>query len=317
MKLTRACFGTAVFLMSAWSGGAGADELDFPLDRINDNVYVIYGPFDLPNEDNRGFRNNIVIVTTSAGVVVFDPGGSAAAGELAVRKVRELTQQPIVAVFDSHAHGDHWLGNEAVKRSFPDAVIYGHPALKSKVEGPNGQFWLDTINRLTNGTAGGTRVVPIDKTVNDGDVVTVGDTEFRILHTGKAHTDNDIMIEIAGQDVLYTGDVVRNGLLGIMEDDASFQGNIAAIDLIVKKHYAHYIPGHGKAGGASVPMTYRAYLDTVRATVAALYEDGLADYEMKPEVMQRVSQFGSWAGFELRIGAHINRAYLEVEAESF
>ena len=47
-----------------------ADEVDFPLTRITDKVRVIYGPFDLPNRSNRGFRNNVVIVSTNQGVVV-------------------------------------------------------------------------------------------------------------------------------------------------------------------------------------------------------------------------------------------------------
>ena len=45
------------------------------------------------------------------------------------------------------------------------------------------------------------------------------------------------MVEIEGENTLFTGDVVRNGLLGIMEEDASFEGNIAAIDFIIGKKY--------------------------------------------------------------------------------
>ena len=73
--------------------------------------------------------------------------------------------------------------------------------------------------------------------MNDGDVIEIGDTQFRVHHTGPAHTDNDIMIEIVDQNALFTGDVVRNALLGIMESDASFAGNIAAIDAIIKKKF--------------------------------------------------------------------------------
>lgn len=43
-----------------------------------------------------------------------------------------------------------------------------------------------------------------------------GDTRFRAIHTGPAHTDNDIMIEVVGEDALLTGEIVRDGLLGII-----------------------------------------------------------------------------------------------------
>jgi len=296
---------------------ASADDFDYPITRITDKVYVIYGPLDLPTEQNRGFRNNIVIVLTGEGAVLLDPGGSAAAGELAVRKVKSLTDRPVVAVFNSHAHGDHWLGNEGVKRTWPDAVIYGHSKLKTRVEGPDGRMWLETINRLTKGKADGQRVAPIDKTVANGDLVRIGDTQFRIHHTGKAHTDNDIMVEIVGQSVLFTGDVVRNGMLGVMEEDASFKGNIAAIDFIVGKNFMYYIPGHGKGGAVDVAAHYRAYLDAVYKSVQTLYKQGLADYEMKPKVITKAADFKTWSGFDLRVGPHISRAYLEVEAEAF
>jgi len=222
-----------------------------------------------------------------------------------------------VAVFDSHAHGDHWLGNEGIKRFFPDALIYGHPNLKARIEGPDGRLWLQTINKLTGGSADGHSIVPIDRTINDGDLVQIGDTNFRIYHTGKAHSDNDVMIEIVGQNMLFTGDVVRNGLLGIMDEDASFKGNIATIDFMLGKKFTYYLPGHGRVGGPEMVRRYRTYLDTLHSVVKGLYDQGLADFEMKPKVIKTLAPFMDWAGFDMRIGAHISRVFLEVEAEVF
>jgi glyoxylase-like metal-dependent hydrolase (beta-lactamase superfamily II) len=189
--------------------------------------------------------------------------------------------------------------------------------MQARLQGADGAFWLDQINSVTGGTAGGVSVVPPDMTVNDGDVIRIGDTRFRIYHTGAAHTDSDIMIEVIGEDALFTGDVVRNGLLGIMESDASFSGNIAAIDSIVEKHFRYYIPGHGQVGNVEMVLNYRRYLDRLLSTVRKLYQDQMADYEMKPAVIDAVSAYSSWAGFDIRIGPHISRAFLEVEAQEF
>lgn len=320
--IAYAVFGTVAMCLSAWQPSWSAEATpnaapDYSLHRVTDKIYVIYGPFDLPSTKNRGFRNNPVIVLTSQGVVVFDPGGSAHAGEMVVRKIETLSKDPVVAIFNSHVHGDHWLGNEGVKRAYPRAVIYGHPGMKALVDGAEGDRWLAMIERLTGGTAGGKKVVGPDKTVNNGDVIDIGDTSFRIHHTGPAHTDNDLMIEVVDQGALFTGDVVRNGALGIMESDASFKGNIAAIDWMVQKKFKHYIPGHGRAGGVEIVLTYRAYLDKLLTTVKRLYAENLTDYEMKPAVRQAVSAYKDWAGFESELGPHVNRAYLEVESEAF
>jgi glyoxylase-like metal-dependent hydrolase (beta-lactamase superfamily II) len=306
--------GVAWAFAAAQAAGTGPE---LKLTRVTEKIYVIYGPFELPDEHNRGFRNNPVVVLTGTGMVVFDPGGSAWAGESVVRAIESITSDPVVAVFDSHAHGDHWLGNEGVRRAYPQAVIYGHPTMKARVEGPEGERWLDQIAQLTKGTADGRKVVGPDRVVNDGDVIQIGNTQFRIYHFGQAHTDNDIMIEVVGEDALFTGDVVRNGLLGIMESDASFAGNIAAIDAVVDKGFKYYIPGHGRVGGVEVAVAYRGYLDTLLRSVRRLYADQLADYEMKPAVSEAVSAYRDWVGFDLRLGAHVSRAYLEVEAEEF
>ena len=318
MNKLFALIGFGLLAVAGLSLNTGAaDEFDYPLDRITDRIEVIYGPLEMPDERNRGFRNNVVIVTTSAGIVLFDPGGSAWAGEMVAKKIHAITGKPVVAVFDSHAHGDHWLGNEGIKRVFPDVVIYGHPRMKARLEGNDGQTWLDTINRVTNGKADGTRVVAPDLTVNDGDVVRVGDTDFRIIHTGSAHTDNDIMIEIAGEDAVFTGDVVRNNFLGLMEEDASFSGNIAGIDRLLGMKVRYYIPGHGRVAGAAMPGRYRDYLVSLRDAVQEQMDVGLADYEMKPAIAETLADYSDWTNFDRYLGAHISRAYLELEAESF
>ena len=306
-----------LLLLGLWHEVGLTDDSNYTVTRITHNIQIIYGPFNLPDSKNRGFRNNVVIVSTSEGIVIIDPGGSAYAGEMVARKVKTLTQAPIVAVFNSHAHGDHWLGNEGIRRHYPNAVIYGHPIMKAKVEGADGVFWLETINRITEGTADGKRVVAPNQVVNEGDVIKIGDTTFRIYHTGAAHTDNDIMIEVLDENAIFMGDVVRNGMLGIMGEDASFKGNITAIDFIVNKNFKYYIPGHGMAGGADIPENYRVYLETIRNKIRELYEKGLADFEMKSEVVNTISAYEKWAGFDIRVGSHISRVYLEIEAEEF
>jgi len=294
-------------------------SLDYPLTRITDKIYVIYGPMELPNEANQGFRNNPVLILTSTGVVVCDPGGSASAGQMIVRKAKQLSDLPIVAVFDSHAHGDHWLGNEAIKTIYPKAVIYGHPAAKAKIDSGDGQRWLELINRVTNNTAQGTRVVSPDKTVNNGDVIKIGDTTFRIYHTGIAHTEGDILVEIVEEHAMFIGDIARNHFLGVMESDSSFKGNIEALNFIItnKGDLQYYIPGHGKAGTQYMLREYNAYLSTLYNKVKTLYSTGMADYEMKPQVIKSLQPYQAWEGFDIRIGAHISQAYLEVESNNF
>lgn len=307
----------AVVVLGLGLAQGTARAADYPMVKLTDKIRVIYGPFDLPDTHNRGFRNNPVIVSTSKGTVVLDPGGSAWAGEMVAKHIQDAGLKPVVAVFDSHHHGDHWLGNEGILRQYPKAAIYGHALLKQRIENTDGENWLKMLNRLTKGTADGKKVVGPNKVVKHEDTITIGDTQFHIFHIGAAHTDNDIMIDIVGSGVLYTGDVVRNGMLGIMESDSSFKGNIATIDFMLGKNYKLYIPGHGKAGSADMIRNYRAYLDTLLNEVKKYYSQDMMDYEMKPKVVAAVSKYKGWTGFDLRVGPHISRAYQEVQMEMF
>lgn len=294
-----------------------ASDFNYPIRQVTNKIQVIFGPLDLPDSQNRGFRNNVIIVSTSKGIVLMDPGGSAWTGEMVARKIKSISDTPVVAIFNSHVHGDHWLGNEGIKRHFPNAVIYGHPKMKARLEQNDGLFWLETINRVTDNMADGKHVIAPDRTVNDGDVISVGDTDFRIIHTGKAHTDNDIMIEIVGEGALFTGDVVRDRALSIMQEDSSFKGNIEAIDKIVSMNYKYYIPGHGSVGGVEMPQVYGAYLKSLRNIVKELFNEDMESFEMKPRIIKALADYSNWRGFELRLGAHISRVFLEIEQEEF
>lgn len=294
-----------------------ASDFNYPIRQVTNKIQVIFGPLDLPDSQNRGFRNNVIIVSTSKGIVLMDPGGSAWTGEMVARKIKSISDTPVVAIFNSHVHGDHWLGNEGIKRHFPNAVIYGHPKMKARLEQNDGLFWLETINRVTDNMADGKHVIAPDRTVNDGDVISVGDTDFRIIHTGKAHTDNDIMIEIVGEGALFTGDVVRDRALSIMQEDSSFKGNIEAIDKIVSMNYKYYIPGHGSVGGVEMPQVYGAYLNSLRNIVKELFNEDMESFEMKPRIIKALADYSNWRGFELRLGAHISRVFLEIEQEEF
>jgi len=288
---------------------------DYPVTKISDRIYVIYGPYELPNKQNQGFRHNPAFVVTSAGVIVIDPGGGKNVGEMVLKKIRAITDKPVVAVFDTHSHGDHWLGNDAIKRAYPKAVIYGHPNMKAALEAGEGERWVKVMNRETQGETAGTVDVGPDKTVNHGEVITIGDRQFRVHYFGSAHTDNDILIEVVEDKVLFVGDVVRVKALGSQE--GSFKGNIAAIEKLLSLPVKTFVPGHGPAGGREILDTYNGFLQKFYATVQELYKSGISDYEMKPKVIETLKEYRGWAEFDTFIGPQVSQLYLEVEKELF
>lgn len=319
MAKTMMKFLAALLLVTALipvvQAGDRAISRDYPLTRLTDKVYVIHGPNEEVSRENQAFRNNPVLVLTSLGVVVVDPGSSLYIGEMIVKKIRTLTDKPVVAVFNTHGHGDHWLGNHGIRKHYPDVVIYGHQAMINGINNGEGAMWIDAINKRSDGAIEGTRVIAPSKPVKGGDSIRIGDITFEVIDPGKAHSDSDLMLHLKEEQVLVFGDTLRARNLSPFM--ASFKNNLAALDMGEKLEARFYIPGHGTTGGKEIIAEYRAFISDLKSEVKRHYDEGISDYEMKPRVLQALDKYKDWSGFDEYIGRLINLVYLEVETEEF
>lgn len=304
------------FLLGVGVAFAGEIVRDYPPEEIAPGVWVIHGPLGVPSVENQGFMNNPGFVETADGVVVIDPGSSLQAGRMVVKAVKFLTAKPVTHVFNTHVHGDHWLGNQGVREAFPDAVIYGHRRMIDQAAAGAGETWVDLMATLSGGFTSGTEAVIPDRAVGSGAVMGIGGVTFRILAPDKAHSDTDIMIHVVEKSVLFLGDNVTHGRIGQL-NAATFKGNRAACDIAAGVGAAHNVPGHGKTGPVGIIRLYRDYLATLYEAVAAFYNEGLEDYEMKRKVVERLKVYQNWVGFDGEVGRHISLALLEVEEASF
>jgi glyoxylase-like metal-dependent hydrolase (beta-lactamase superfamily II) len=285
-------------------------------EQIAPGVYVIHGPTELPSPDNQGFMNNPAFIVTDTGVVVVDPGSSVQVGEMMLERIAQVTEKPVLAVFNSHIHGDHWLGNQAIRASYPDVPIYGHERVGPKVIAGAGTEWVQLMLRMTEQATAGTEVVAPDHTVKDGDELAIGGLTYRVMNNDKAHTDTDIMLHVKELDLIFLGDNAGHGRILRLEG-GSFPGNIEALEQALATDARVFVPGHGPSGGREVAQRYRDYLQTLYTAVEQGVEEGLADFEIRPQLMPRLEPWSQWAGFDIELGRHISGAYLEAEAAAF
>ena len=306
----------SALLSSSCNTAPGVALLTFESTRLTDSIYVIFGPNQLPNPANKGFMNNPAFIITTDGVVLIDPGSSTTTGTSVANEIKKKTDKPVVAIINSHIHGDHWLGNEGVLKQFPNAKIYGHQDMISRAKAGGGEDWIKLLNGLTNGAIAGTKPVIPTHALKDGDELKIGSSRFRIHHTGQAHTHGDLMVEVVDQKVFFLGDIVLHGRVGSM-NDGNFKGNVAAIDRALKSNARIYVPGHGQSGDKSIPLAYRGYLDTIYKTVSSLYDNGISDFEMKPVVDSKMAAYRNWESYNNELGRHISLCYLQVEQDAF
>jgi glyoxylase-like metal-dependent hydrolase (beta-lactamase superfamily II) len=194
-------------------------------------------------------------------------------------------------------------------------VIYAHPKMMEKSTA-EGEHWLKLMLQLTDGGTRGTKAVIPNLGVDNEETLALGGLHFRIHHTGQAHTDGDIMIEVVEEKVLFLGDnavVERAARL----DDGHFLGNIQACEAALKTGAVHFVPGHGKTNGRAVVTSFRDWLKALHGSVQKYYAKGMSDFEMKDKVIADLKPYHQWAMFDSEIGKLISLAWLQVEQTSF
>jgi hydroxyacylglutathione hydrolase len=166
---------------------------------------------------------------------IIDPGGEVP------RLMQALKDQGLTLekIWITHGHLDHAGGTAAIK------ALTGVP-----IEGPHPDdaFWIDQID--ASGAKWGmpeARGFIPDRWLHDGDVVTLGETEFEVYHC-PGHTPGHVIFFHRQARFAQVGDVLFQGSIGRTDFP---RGNHAdLIEAITTKLWplgndVRFVPGHG------------------------------------------------------------------------
>jgi len=308
--------GTSYLAMLSFSSFASEIECDFR--KVSTQVHVIVGS----NHETCSIKEvehpltNPAIIIGESGVIVIDPGSSLQVGRLVLERMELLTDKPVVAVFNTHIHGLYWLGNQAVKELFPSAQIYAHRRMIERIKSGEGDFWVKAITGNYQGE--NTKFVLPEVALSGGEIETIAGVKIKIHHTGHAHTDHDILIEIPEDNTVLLGGLVVEPEVpsqGVPQD-ANFKGQMAATQYAIDLNAVNYIPGRGIPSGIELPKRAFQFLDSLYNSVQRYYEDGFADFEITERLKDELSEFTQWYDFS-QLGGVVSQMYLQIEQESF
>ncbi|WP_299878023.1 MBL fold metallo-hydrolase [uncultured Cocleimonas sp.] len=303
-----------LFLINASSALADF-TLAMKAKQVAPDVYAIETPSRaLPNPENQGWNSNAAFVVTDSGVILFDTGSSFFIGFAMKKAIAQVTDQPVRWIINSHAHGDHWLGNAAFKDSVKDIYATEQVAKNIKSEGKN---WVDNFNTLTKGATGESEILAPKTFITERTKIKLGDKEITLFLSGDSHSPGDILMWLANEKVLVTGDVIYSDRM-----PSTFDSNIPQwIKLLgelegMKPNVV--VPGHGVVTDKQGVTRLKNLLQTFWSAVEAGYEEDKSAYEMAPEVIVAMSEFKShYPGLEEKVQRDISKVYLQVEAASF
>ena len=293
---------------------------DIPAKQLSAHVWMIFSPDGFPTPENRGMMSNVIFVVTSAGVVVIDSGASLQIGQMAIRMIRKVTGKPVVAVFNSHYHGDHWLGNHAFVKAYGKQLpIYALQSTIDKLKGAEGNLWRSLMERWTNQSTLGTEVILPNTAVQHGQIIQIGDVSFRMHHYGTAHTPSDLCVEVVQDKLTAVGDIAMANRIANM-DEGSYPGTFKYYQaLMAATGEQLWVPGHGQ-GSKDLLKTYGEFMAGIWEPCLQAVKDGKSESEARSMVLNDVrvtSRAKTMQGFEGNIGKYISLAYLEAEKEAF
>lgn len=257
--MRRAALLLALLLCPAAAPAADPDYRLAPR-RIAQDTWVLVGKTEDFSRDNGGNIVNTAFVVTDEGVVVIDSGPTRAYAAQLRRVIAALTAKPVVRVFNTHHHPDHFLGNQA----FADVPT---AALAATIAGQKeeGGAFTDNLYRMSGDWARGTQAAAARETVAPG-LERIGGHEFELMALA-GHTDGDLAILDRSTGVLFAGDLVFHERAPTTPH-AGIARWLAALDQLAGLPFALLVPGHGEVAtdGRAIAQT-RRYLQWLERTL--------------------------------------------------
>ena len=216
-----------------------------------------------------GRGGNIGVSSGEDGIVLVDDQ-FAPLHEKILAAASAIRPGPIRFVLNTHWHGDHTGGNEALGRG--GAIIVAHDAVRARMSVE--QFMRVFDRRVPPSAPAALPVVTFAVNVN----LHLNGEDISIFHVPNAHTDGDAIVHFRRADVVHMGDAFFTGRYPFIDLDSggSLDGVIRAVELVlgVAKDGTAIIPGHGPLAGRSELGAYRDMLVTARDRVAAAMAEG-------------------------------------------
>jgi len=279
--------------------------------KVNDRVYALLGPMELPNAKNQGYMVNSVLVVGDAGAVIVDTGFTDEIGAMLAKTVAGLTKKPVTHVINTHHHGDHSLGNTA----FPGAKVLSSEECRKLVES-TGAEWIAMIESMVGRKFPNTKSVPASETYakNSKTEITLNGVKMVFWVPEAAHTLGDLMIWLPDDQVLLSGDVIVNKITPNFRD-GKVKEWINTLGEVQTLPVKTIVPGHGPLMSKADAAAMHKRMSSLYAGIEAGYKQGLTDGEVRKKL--DLTEWKTLKHFDEQMGGNINKAYLEIEAAAF
>ena len=247
-----------------------AQTLDYALkpEQITENVYVFTGHTEHFTRDNGGNIVNTGFIVAPEGVIVIDTGPSLRYGRAQREAIHKTTGRDVVLAIITHAHPDHFLGNQA----YEDVPVLALPETVSAIE-RDGSKLAENLYRLLGGWMEGTIATSPQPLKETGKVELAGRALRLIPLHGHTGADLAVLDETSG--VLFAGDLIFHDRTPTTPHADLVRWH-EALTQLRKQPFQILVPGHGAATRDTLPFEQTGnYLHWLDETLQSAAKNGL------------------------------------------
>jgi len=284
---------------------ADLEEKRISFDKLSEHAYA----YTAEGDPNTG------IVVGDDVVMVIDTQATPVMAQDVIRRIREITDQPIKYVVLSHYHAVRVLGASAyapehviASRDTYDLIAErGEADMKSEIERfPRLFRAVESVPGLTWPTLVFERRLTL----------WLGKLQVEIMQLGRGHTKGDTVVWLPQEKILFSGDLVEYGATPYT-GDAYLSEWPATLDAIAALKPAKLVPGRGAS--LQTPEAVRAGLDGTRAFItemfAAVKRGAAAGKDLRAVYRETYAalkpKFGDWVIFDHCLPFDVSRAFDE------
>lgn len=196
---------------------------------------MILKRLELSVNDMHKTNTYIIIDEKTKEAIIVDP----CAEPNKIIDMAKILEADVKYIILTHCHADHIAAVPEVKAALGGKVLI-HIDEKDSIENPK--------ETLFNELGLDEKTIEIDSRLNDGDIIHIGNIEFKIIHT-PGHTKGGICLYCSSEKLLLSGDTLFNGSWGRTDlPTSNFPDIIASISnkLMILPEDTIVYPGHGK-----------------------------------------------------------------------
>jgi len=220
-------------------GSVSARDFNYKLkaSKVAKDTYVFVGKTEDFSFTNGGNIVNTSFIVTNTGVVVIDTGPSLRYGQQMKLAIAEITDKKIIAVYLTHHHPDHFLGNQA----FKGIPIYALAGTMANIRNEGATF-TDNLYLMVGDWMRGTDVYEPTQAVEPS-YISIGEHNLEIL-AYEGHTNSDMAILDHSTGVLFSGDLVFHNRT-LTTPHANIDEWKKTIGILKGLPFKVLVPGHG------------------------------------------------------------------------